>query len=118
MKHYIEEKSVEFKEQIEKDSLDKKFTPEITPQLLKKKLNDLQLNNDNTEYLERYINMQNKRQREKERLRKKYDYSKNKVVSKEDLTEEELKQLDPERTIFRFTSSFIDQYHSGRKKIS
>jgi len=38
----------------------------------------------------------------------KYDYSKNQVVDKFDMTEEELNKLDPDKVIFKFTSSFLE----------
>lgn len=115
---YTEKIQDEHQEQIERHQLEKKFEPDITPELLKRKARDLARDKNDTDYLQIYINLQNRKKQLKEHLKKKYDYKHNQIVDKDQLSEEQLKEIDPDKTIFKFTSSFMEQYHSGRRRIS
>ena len=88
--------------------MEKKVSPDITQELLQRKLYNLKQNIHDINYIQQYINKQNRKKELKDKLKLKYDYSKNQVVDKFDMTEEELNKLDPDKVIFKFTSSFLE----------
>lgn len=79
---------------------------------------ELTKDKNDTDYIQKYINKQNALQKHKANLRQKYDYKNKKIVDRSKLSQKQLNNIDSDSTIFKFTSSFQDQYERDVKKIS